>query len=187
LIQSHVEEPDPTRRVEQGFASRYPLITELHPPGISIKGFARQYLLDKLPPGVVPVDIHFENGLRLVGYETSPVTPARDELFHPPSAWLHVTLYWTSDQPILASATPFVHLVGPEGIWGASLERSGDALKLFPPTLWSGGHKSTTANPIVRHDLDINLNPATPAGTYQLVVGLPGETVEYALTQIRVR
>ena len=181
LIQSHSDAPDPDRRVEQWFAARYPLVTELYPPGISLKGYAPGYQLDALPPEAIPTDIDFGNGLHLVGYQTEAQVSATDALFHPPSGWLHVTLYWSVDQPIAADAAPFVHLIGPAGVWGASLDRSGDALHLYPSSQWPAD------GTIIRHDLDINLNPATPAGRYQLVVGLHGTNEQFPLTQVEVR
>lgn len=181
LIQSHLDGPDPNRLVEQWFAARYPLVTELYPPGISLKGFAPGYRLDSLPPEVTPAVIEFSNGLKLAGYQTDAVVTATDELFHPPSGWVHVTLYWTAARPITQDVAPVVNLVGPEGVWGASLDRASDALKLFPPSHWGAGQ-------IIRHDLDVNLNPVTPPGHYQLVVSLPGSPAEqYPLTKIEVR
>ncbi|MCK6627109.1 MAG: glycosyltransferase family 39 protein [Anaerolineae bacterium] len=181
LIQSHLDGPDPQRLVEQWFAARYPLVTELYPPGISLKGFAPGYQLDSLPPEVTPAAIEFSNGLKLAGYQADAVVTATDDLFHPPSGWVHVTLYWTAARPITQNVTPGVNLVGPEGVWGASLDRTSDALKLFPPSRW-------VADQIIRHDLDVNLNPITPPGHYQLVVSLPGSPAEqYPLTKIEVR
>jgi len=137
-----------------------------------------------LPPAATPVDIRFENGLHLAGYHTEPAVSATDSLFHPPSGWLHVTLYWTTVQPISDDAVPYLHLVGPEGIWGVSLERANDALKLLPPSRWYSLEDGTT---IVRHDLDVNLNPATPAGNYQLVIGLHGYEEQYPLSEVEIR
>jgi len=181
LIQSHIDTPDPNRRVEQWLAARYPLVTELFPPGITLKGYAANYQLDTLPPEATPVDLPFENGLRLVGYRAGQIASATDTLFHPPSGWVHVTLYWTANRPVTPPATPFVHLVGPQGVWGVSLDRPNDALKLFPPSRWP------TPAPIIRQDLDVNLNPATPPGVYQLVVGMPQQDTQYPLTQVRIR
>jgi hypothetical protein len=180
LIQSHLEAPDPERRVEQWLASRYPLVTELYPPGIALKGYAPGYQLQRLPPEATPVELHFDKGLQLIGYQADPIVSATDELFHPPSGWVHVTLYWTATRPVIADATPFIHLVGPEGVWGVSLDRPSDALKLYPPSRWQAGQ-------IIRHDLDVNLNPATPPGRYQLIVGLQGDETQYPLGQVEVR
>ncbi|MEM7346037.1 MAG: glycosyltransferase family 39 protein [Chloroflexota bacterium] len=114
LIQSHLDQPDPDRRVEQWFATRYPLITELYPPGVTIKGYAPGYQSAALPETAIPVDITFENGLTLVGYEADKTVSATEDLFHPPSGWLHVTLYWQGKASVQNDTMPFVHLVGPE-------------------------------------------------------------------------
>jgi hypothetical protein len=50
-------------------------------------------------------------------------------------------------------------------VWGANLERGNDAFDFYPPQRWQPGQ-------VVRTDLDVNLNPVTPAGRYRLVVGL---------------
>jgi len=187
LIQSHLDGPDPNRLVEQWLATRYPLVTELYPPGITIKGYATGYQLDALPAGATPVDFQFENGMRLVGYDADKLATATDELFHPPSGWVHVTLYWTTDHPIIINATPYVYLVGSEGIWGVSLERSNDSLKFYPPSQWFANKTNDFYLPIIRHDIDVNLNPLTPTGTYKLLVGLQGFETQYTLTEIEIR
>ncbi len=181
LVQSHLATPDPERRVEQWFATRYPLVTELYPPGVTLKGYAPGYQLDTLPPAAQAVDIAFDNGLRLVGHQTDPAVSANDDLFHPPSGWVHVTLYWQADNPIEGDLSPFVHLVGPAGVWGVNLARTTDALKLYPTSGW------TATGPIIRHDMDVNLNPAIPPGVYQMVVGLPDENIQYPFAEVEVR
>ncbi|HEX9923783.1 MAG TPA: glycosyltransferase family 39 protein, partial [Anaerolineae bacterium] len=169
LIQSHLDGPDPDRRVEQWFASRYPLATELYPPGIALKGFVTRYQLDTLPPEAKPADIQFENGLHLIGYQSDQVVTARDDLFHPPSGWVHVILYWTAAGSIMAEANPIVQIVGPEGVWGVDLTRSNDVLKFYLPSHWPAMSDRRT---IIRHDMDVNLNPATLPGTYELLLGM---------------
>ena len=182
LIQSHTEAPDPNHRVEQWLADRYPLITELYPPGISLKGYAPGYQFETLPPDAVQVDLPFDNGMRLVGYQIDEYATATDELFHPPSGWLHVILYWVADQRITTDAVPFVNLVGPEGVWGANLERSNDTFKFYPPSQWQ------VNGPIIRHDLDVNLNPATPPDKYQIVVGIhDDQETQHILTEVEIR
>jgi hypothetical protein len=168
--------------VEQWFAARYPLVTTLYPPGISLAGYAPGYQLDRLPAEATPVDIQFEPGLRLAGYQAERQASARDDLFHPPSGWLHVILYWAADRPMSQDIQPYVNLVGPEGVWGASLERANDALHLWPTSRWQPGEPA-----IIRHDLDVNLNPLTPPGRYQLVVGLPGYEQAFPLAEVEVR
>ncbi|MDX1524478.1 MAG: hypothetical protein R3264_22805, partial [Anaerolineae bacterium] len=167
LIQSHLEGPDPNRLVEQWFAARYPLVTELYPPGITLKGYATGYHLRDLPDTATPTAIEFDNGLMLVGFEADRVATATDDFFHPPSGWLHVILYWAAGRPVTSDVVPVAQLVGPEGVWGISLDRASDALKLFPPSRWPVNSEEPL---IIRQDLDINLNPVTPPGRYQVVV-----------------
>lgn len=181
LVQSHLDGPDPERRVEQWFAARYPLVTAAYPPGISLTAYAPGYRLQRLPPEATPAGIEFEPGLRLAGYQAEPVVSARDELFHPPSGWLHLVLYWTAGRAISEDLRPYVNLVGPEGVWGASLERPNDALGLFPTSRWAPGEG------MVRHDIDVNLNPATPPGRYRLIVGLEGRPQTFPLAEVEVR
>ncbi len=86
LVQSHLAGPDPDRLVEGWFAARYPLVTELYPPGISLKGYAPGYQPEQLPPQAQPVEIQFANGMHLVGYRADRSAIANEELFHPPPA-----------------------------------------------------------------------------------------------------
>ncbi|MCB9078702.1 MAG: glycosyltransferase family 39 protein [Anaerolineaceae bacterium] len=183
LIESHIDAPDPERRVEQWLAARYPLVTELYPPGITLKGYAPGYQLDALPPAATPVDYPFDSGLRLAGYEADADVSATDALFHPPSGWVHVILYWTAQKPVAAQDYPVVRLIGPEGVWGISLDRPGDAFKLYPPSRWFNA--TASSQKIIRHDLDVNLNPVTPPGVYQLVVELGAE--QHSLGPVEVQ
>ena len=50
-------------------------------------------------------------------------------------------------------------------MWGLSLERPGDTLRLLPTSSWQTGR-------FVRHELDVNMNPLTPAGEYPIAVRL---------------
>jgi uncharacterized membrane protein len=179
LIQSHEDGPDPQRLVEQWFASRYPLVTELYPPGITLKGYAPGYQMNQLPPVAVPVDIQFDNGLNLVGYQADDTASATDVLFHPPSGWVHVTLYWTASTSLAEDANSFVHVTDAAGVWGVSLDRPTDALRFYPPSRWTTGQ-------IIRQDVDVNLNPATPPGRYQLVVGLADSEAQYPLAEVEI-
>jgi len=179
LIQSHLDAPDPRHLVEQWLAVRYPLVTELYPSGISLKGYAVDYQLNKLPSVATLTHFQFKNGLELVGYQADKVVSATDELFHPPSGWVHVVLYWRANHSVTTESTPFVHLVGAAGVWGISLDRESDSLKFYPPFRW-------TKEQIIRHDIDVNLNPTTPTGEYQLMVGFPEDETQYPLSVVEV-
>jgi hypothetical protein len=94
-----------------------------------------------------------------------PVTQgsARDERLHPPSNWVQVVLYWealTSDLTVM----PRVRLTDPYAqVYGAALERDGDVLDRYPVTTWQPGEIWQVA-------YDLNLNPQTPPGTYNIEV-----------------
>ena len=168
LVESHTELADPDHRVNGWLAARYPEVTELYPPGlVALRAYAPGYLTERLPRAAAPAEAVFEGGLRLAG-TTVPQAQARatDDLFHPPSGWVHATLYWTAGATPSRDYTPFVHLVDAIGqVWGASLERPNDAFDFYPPRRWQPGQ-------VVRADFDVNLNPATPPGRYMLVAGL---------------
>ncbi len=166
LIQSHTELSDPDLRVENWFAERYPLVTELYPPGIKLKGYAPGYQYEQLPYHAIPTNITFSEGLHVIGYEIdSTLLIPHEDLFHPPSNWIHVTLYWTADLNT-PDIFPYVHLIDNFGaVWGASLERGNDSFHFYPPSRWQAGQ-------IIRHDVDVNLNPNAPPSNYNLVVGI---------------
>lgn len=168
LVESHTELADPEHRANAWLGARYPAVTELYPPGLAaVRAYAPGYISDDLPDQVTPTSAVFEGGLKLAGY-TVPQSQvsAADDLFHPPSGWTHVTLYWSSESHQAQDYTPFVHLIDGLGqVWGAALERANDAFDFYPPTRWEPGQ-------LVRADFDVNLNPATPPGSYTLVVGL---------------
>jgi 4-amino-4-deoxy-L-arabinose transferase-like glycosyltransferase len=171
LVQSHHETLDPGSQVSGWFAARFPLITEVFPPGIAVRGYLQHPLMDALPAGVVPLTptIAKDTSPQLIActYRPQQLT-ATDDLFHPPSNWVHATTYWMSGESPPAHALPVVQMTDAAGqVWGQSLERPGSTFERWPPVSWQPGD-------IVRADHDINLNPATPPGIYRLVVGSPG-------------
>lgn len=168
LVESHTELADPEHRVNAWLAARYPAVTELYPPGLTgVRAYAPGYVSDHLPDFATPVSFSFEGGLELTGFLAPQTeTYATDQIFHPPSAWVHVILYWTADTPPIHDYTPFVRLVDELGqVWGASLERSNDTFDFHPSSRWEPGQ-------VIRSDFDVNLNPASPAGRYTLVAGM---------------
>ncbi|MBN1249574.1 MAG: glycosyltransferase family 39 protein [Anaerolineae bacterium] len=151
----------------------YPQITGVYPNNgqIAILGYSVRWRHTSLPAHATPADAAFDNGMVLVGYEVdgTELAPA-DDLLHPPSNWIHLTTFWRASEALTSDAfTPFVHLVGPEGgIWGGELQRPPTVFHRDPPTGWD-------AETIVEAHYDVNLNPATPPGTYRLVIGLVRE------------
>ncbi len=180
LVQSHHQDLDPGNLVAGWFGARFPLITEAYPAGIAIHGFAQRYRTPDLPAGVARLDSALGD-LRLVGCAYRPdALRARDDLYHPPSGWVHVTTYWTAGQPMAKDVFPLVRLVDAGGqVWGERLERGSNASHIWPTTRWLPGE-------IVRADYDVNLNPVTPPGRYWIAISVPGSAGETTCGEVSV-
>jgi hypothetical protein len=136
-----------------------------------VHAFAQRYrspALVGVPADVPPVSEDFGK-LRLLGCTVQPASlKARDDLYHPPSGWVHVTSYWTAMAPLDEDVYPELRLEDSAGqVWGERLERSEDAIHLWPTSRWKPGE-------VLRADYDVNLNPITPAGEYTVVVSVLG-------------
>jgi hypothetical protein len=104
---------------------------------------------------------------------------------HPPSGWVHVRLWWQATAPLDRDYSTAARIVGPEGVWGDRLPRSNEALRMWPTSTWTAGE-------YVRDEIDINLNPLTPAAAYPVVIGVVdaegrpvGETAECGTVETR--
>lgn len=158
---------DPEHYVERWIAERYPLITEVYPKAIAVKSYALRYRLAALPAEITPLDVAFGDQVKLVGYRIDQTRlRATDVWLHPPSNWIHITLYWQALAPIEENFDVMARMVDEKGqIWGAQLDRPNDAVHMYPPVRWK-------ADEIVRTDHDINLNPVTPPGYYRIEISL---------------
>jgi 4-amino-4-deoxy-L-arabinose transferase-like glycosyltransferase len=167
LLQSHLEGVDDSRLVEQWLAARYPLITEAYPAGIKLTGYALQSRFDGLPllgPDALFPRVEAAPGLTLVACELlAERVGAQDTQLHPPSGWLPVHLWWQRTGEISGDYVARVRVANAEGVWGESLGREGDALRRMPTSQW-------TDDAFVRNTVDVNLNPTTPPGIYQVSV-----------------
>jgi len=163
FVESHEQVVDPNHIVRGHLSRRWPVVTEQFPVGAQLRAYAIRYRLDALPAGATPVEAIFDARLRLVGYRLDTTRlRAADYTFHPPSNWLHVTLYWQPLAPPEADYRPYLELSG-NGIWGGSLDRPMQITRFYPTSQWTSGE-------IVRDEQDVNLNPATPPGVYRLAV-----------------
>jgi mannosyltransferase len=173
LVQSHIELTDANRRVEGWLADSFPLVTEQYPPGIEIKGYAANYRLRSVPSTARRVGATYQDSVRLLAYELDDGPyAATDDTYHPPSGWIHVTLYWGALRPPPRDYVAVVRLVDDaHQLWGGSLERPSSALRFYPSHLWEEGE-------IVRDDYDVNLNPRTPEGEYVLELRVLSESGE---------
>jgi mannosyltransferase len=170
LVQSHTGTFDPSGLVERWLAERYPLVTEQYPAGVLLKGYAVRSRFPSLPEGARPLDVSFDAPVRLAGCRLGDARlRARDDRSHPPSGWVHVTLYWQATAPLGQDYLPIVRVVDERGqVWGDRLERAASTIRRFPPSRWPVGE-------LVRDEEDVNLNPVTPPGRYRLAVGLTEE------------
>jgi hypothetical protein len=182
LTQSHLDGIDDSRLVEGWLNGAYPLVTEQYPTGIKLTGYAVQHRFGALPglaPDAVRPGAELAPGLVLAACEiVTPHVAARDERMHPPSGWVHVRLWWQAGGAIADYYIATVRMVGPEGVWGERLYRDNETLRRWPTSTWE--HRD-----FMRDEVDVNLNPLTPEGTYPIVVGLmdsagqeTGQTVE---------
>ena len=173
LVQSHVDSVDPKRQVESWLGARFPIVTEQYPPGVEVKGYAATHMLREVPDSAQPLSALFGEQVRLVGFEMDgQVFSATDDTFHPPSGWIHVTLYWEAAGDLSEDYVATVHLTDAAGqVWGGSLERPTSGMRFYPTSDWQPGE-------VVRDDHDVNLNPRTPPGTYILTASLSGPSGE---------
>jgi hypothetical protein len=126
--------------------------------------------LDSLPQTARPLDAVFGDALALRGV-FMPITHGntRDTRLHPPSTWVYVELYWESLQPEV-NLVPRVRFTDSIGqVYGGAIHRDNDLLANYPLSSWMPGQ-------IMRAAYDLNLNPDTPPGTYNVEVMLLDST-----------
>jgi mannosyltransferase len=171
LVETHTELADPQQRVQAWLANKYPLVTELYPPGfVAVKAYAPGFKQKQLPASAQAIEQAFPGGLRLDGYEIpKQVYSCKDDLFHPPSTWVHAAFYWSlAAGTVKDDFTAYAWVTDDLGqVWGDSeaLGRPTEAMRFYPSSRWQPGE-------IIRQDLDVNINPEIKPGTYHLVVGL---------------
>ena len=165
---------------------RFALVTEQYPAGVELRGYAVRYrylALPALSEAALYPDAQVFPGVELAACEiVTPVVAARDILYHPPSGWVHLRL-WLRKFEEVSEAPELSALVqaGDGQIWGRSLQRAGDVLSVYPPTMWQ-------PNEFVRVELDVNLNPLAQPGAYSVKIeakGEPGVPLRNRPTRIR--
>jgi len=166
LVQSHTEVVDPGEKLRRWFQERYPLVTEQYPRGVEIRGFATGYRLTSIPGRGIPVNARFGPALHLRRVAATPTRLSpRDDTYHPPSAWIHVTLYWEVEDIPPVNYRTLLRLTDSLGqVWGERLVREDEGRRV-PAQKWRVGD-------LLRDDYDVNLNPKTPPGSYRLEIGL---------------
>ncbi|MGM0399978.1 MAG: glycosyltransferase family 39 protein [Chloroflexota bacterium] len=126
----------------------------LRPPPDQAQAFVHA---GRLPPDeIMPLDVTYGEGIRLLGYAVSE-SIALD-------GTLEVTLVWECVAPMEEPYTAYVHLLGPrKRRCGQMDEQPGRAS--YPTTSWRTGDVV-----IDRHLLSVD--PTSPPGTYSLELGL---------------
>jgi len=169
LLQSHLAGVDDQGLVERWLNEHYPLISEQYPTGIKLSGYAlhtRYTALPALAPNAVYPGLEVAPAIELAACEVvTPRVAARDVRLHPPSGWVHLRLWLRATGPVSVDYPLVARVVGDDGVWGELLSRPNGALERFPTSTWIPGD-------FMRVEADVNLNPQTPPGTYEAVVGL---------------
>mgnify|MGYP001027964820 FL=1 len=170
LILHHDQAMAPKNRLMEAADAMFPRVTEQYPNAGQITMIAYQLrpAVPALPEEARPLQVCFQNGLCLVGYQVDATAlPATENLSHPPSNWLHVTLYWQrTDAFDGVPFRPLVRLIDSSfNVWGGNLDRYPDLLDHYPPEEWP-------TDRLVEDHYDLNLNPVTPPGNYRLEISL---------------
>lgn len=170
LVLHHDQAMAPGNRLMEAADAMFPRITEQYPNAgqITMIGYQLRPTVPALPEGAQPLEACFGNGLCLAGYRVdATMLPARENLSHPPSNWLHVTLYWRRmDAFDGVPFRPLVRLIDASfNVWGGNMDRHPDLLDHYPPDGWP-------TDRLVEAHYDLNLNPVTPPGIYRLEVSL---------------
>jgi 4-amino-4-deoxy-L-arabinose transferase-like glycosyltransferase len=119
-----------------------------------ILGFVRVGEPQDLPSDLNPVDVVFDDQIRLIGYALAPVGDR---------TWT-LALAWAAERPLEQNYTAFVHLVDKAGeIRGQHDAPPGGGF--YPTSFWEPGE-------IVLDTHDLALPADAPAGVYRLWVGL---------------
>lgn len=170
LVLSHDRVYAPNHRLIDVARERYPQITGQYPTQgqIQIVGFTMQWRHRDLPARAQPLTVDFGTGLALRGYHVDQTRlPATEAVSHPPSNWIHVTTYWQRTGAACQPGQRPAALLSDAGgaVWGRALERSPAVFERDPPCQWP-------EDALIEAHFDVNLNPATPVGAYQLVIAL---------------
>lgn len=116
-----------------------------------------------------PLDVQFEDQLKLAGYAIDPRRTVAGET-------IGLTLYWQAQQPLDADYTIFAQVVDEDTTrWAAH--------DFAPPE----GTSSWQPGDVVALPLSLPLNPDTPAGAYPVIVGAYVQTPDGAFDRLQIR
>ncbi len=119
---------------------------------VTIAGRARTFTL---PEGLTPLGTVFGSSVELIGYDMAPGVSPGDTL--------HLRLAWRALRPVNRHYTVFTHLVDSQGrTWGQHDKLPGQE---YSTLFWAPGE-------VVVDEYTLQVDPAAPAGSYRLDVGL---------------
>ena len=161
LVWSHGEQLDPAGLLRRWLLERYPELTGQYPRGVEVRAFAVRY---RLPAPAAATPLATIGGrLALLSAQADSAVVARDEVYHPPSGWVHVRLSWqrlgSAGLDGLAVRLRVIDNLGQ--VWGERLDRATEVWRLYPPQRWQ-------SDEAVRDEYDVNMNPRTPRGHYRV-------------------
>lgn len=166
LVRFQVPAIDPDDLLNKWFSTHAVIGTKVYPMNIPVSYYDLAPQKDALPAYAHPLDAQFGDvaALRSV-YLPVQSGPASDKRLHPPSNWVQVILYWETLKSG-ADFKPRVRLTDSSGqVYGGEEPAGRDALLLnrAPVVTWKPGQ-------IWEALYDLNLNPNTPSGVYNIEV-----------------
>ena len=133
---------------------------DLSVPGTEIQGARLAYVSvpweGAIPPEAVPIDAHFEGGVRLAAAGLPEALS--------PGAEVEITLYWEAEAALAEDVTVFVHLLGPDG----TRVTGDDGMPMqgrYPTGAWQPGDRIPDPH-------SFSLPEDLPPGPYHLTTGL---------------
>jgi hypothetical protein len=171
LVRYQPEVSDPDGLARAWFTERGAVATQAFPAGMQITLFDMQPVNPALPPGARPFNAQFGGALALRGVSLPEglTTPAVNPRLYNGSGRVLAALHW---EALRANAphTPRVRLTDTFGqVYGGALDHPNRVEARHPVSAWQPGEIVTTY-------YDLNLNPQTPPGVYNVEVMVLDET-----------
>ena len=157
---------DPDNLLNAWFSAHAVFGTKVYPMNIPVSYHDLAPQVATLPAYAHPLDARFGDVAALRGtYPPVSSGSARDTRLHPPSNWVQVVLYWQSLKPGM-DFMPRVRFTDGYGqVFGGQLDdaNGADLLHHAPIVTWKAGR-------LWQAIYNLNLNPDTPPGLYNIEV-----------------
>lgn len=164
LVRYQPEVSDADGRAAAWLLARCPAVTEAFPSGMLVLLYDCTPQHNALPPSARALDAAFGEQLALRGVHLPPQqVGAQDTRLYDGSGRVLVSLYWQALVPA-PPVMPRVRLTSPYGeVYGGALSSGDDVLARVPVDTWQ-------PNTLIRVTTDLNINPSTPDGIYNIEV-----------------